>query len=121
MIEDLTDAITDCAVKGPVVVTRTKSVSTDHGRKADPVTEQFPIVAAITPLTGKDMRRLGDGFVAEGTHLILTETELLTTDSSSCRVPDVVNHKEINYQISRVLDWSEQGNYYECVGTRLNR
>lgn len=121
MIEDLTDAIIDCAVEGPVIVTRTKSVSTDHGRKADTVTEQFPIVAAITPLTGRDIQRLGSGFVASGTHLILTETELLTSDSSSCRVPDVVNHKDINYQISRVLDWSEQGNFYECVGTRQNR
>ena len=121
MSEDLTDAIVDCKVKGPVIVTRTKSVSTDHGRKAGAVTEQFPIVAAITPITGQDMRRLGDGFVAEGTHLILTETELLTSDSNSCRIPDVVNHKEIDYQISKVLDWSEQGNFYECVGTRLQR
>lgn len=120
-MEDLTDAIIDCAVKGPVIVTRTKSVSTDHGRKADSVTEEIPIVAAITPITGQDIRRLGSGFVAEGTHLILTETELFTSKSSSCQVPDVVNHKEIDYQISKVLDWSEQGNFYECVGTRINR
>lgn len=121
MSEDLADAIEDCAVKGPVIVTRTKSVSTDHGRKGDVVTEELPIIAAITPLTGADLRRLGSGFVAEGTHLILTETELLTSDSNSCRVPDVVNHKEIDYQISGVNDWSDQGNFYECVGTRLNR
>ena len=121
MIEDLTDAIADCAVKGPVIVTRTNSVSTDHGRKAGSVTEEFPIVAAITPITGQDLRRLGDGFVAEGTHLILTETELLTSESNSCRVPDVVAHKGNRYQISQVLDWAEQGNFYECVGTRLNR
>lgn len=121
MSEDLTDAIEDCKVKGPVIVTRTKSVSTDHGRKADSVVEEFPITASITPITGRDMRRLGDGFVAEGTHLILTETELLTSKSSTCQVPDVVAHKSNRYQISKVLDWSEQGNFYECVGTSLNR
>ena len=121
MSEDLTDAIEDCKVEGPVIVTRTTSVATDHGRKAGEVTEQFSIVASITPITGQDMRRVGSGFVAEGTHLILTETELLTSNSSSCRIPDVVNHKEIDYQVSKVLDWSEQGNFYECVGTRLPR
>lgn len=121
MSEDLTDAIIDCAVKGPVIVTRTLSVSTDHGRKAGATTEEFPITAAITPLTGQDLRRLSNGFTVEGTHLILTPTELFTSKSSSCQIPDKVSHKGNDYQISKVLDWSEQGGFYECVGTRLNR
>ena len=121
MSEDLTDAIIDCAVEGPVVVTRTLSVSTDHGRKSGTTTEEIPITASITPITGQDLRRLSDGFAVEGTHLILTPTELLTSESSSCQIPDVVSHRGNEYQISKVLDWSEQGGFYECVGTRLNR
>ena len=121
MSEDLTDAIIDCKVKGPVIVTRTLSVATDHGRKAGTTTEELTIIAAITPITGQDLKRLGSGFVAEGTHLIITPTELLTSKSSTCQIPDVVANKKNRYQISRVLDWSGQGNFYECVGTSLQR
>ena len=120
MSGDLTDAIIDCAVEGPVIVTRVVGIAIERGRKGETTTEEFPITASITPIAGQDIRRLGSGFSAEGTHLILTPTKLFTAKSSSHQMPDIVDHKDNRYQISKVLDWFEQGGFYECVGTEIN-
>lgn len=118
-LNDLSDAIQECSV--PVEVTRHVSVAIDNGRKVDPRTEALSIDASITPITGQDLKRLGEGQLVEGSILIITETELFTAKSSICRIADRLRWHGANYQISIVKDWSDQGNFFECVGTRLDR
>ena len=118
-LNDLSDAILDCSVK--VEVTRHLSVALDKGRKTDARTETLTIDASVTPITGKDMRRLGEGQITEGSILIITPTELLTSKSSECRIPDQIQYRDADYQIDIVKDWFDQGGFFECVGLRLNR
>jgi len=119
MSSDLADAVLDCSEE--YEVTRHLSVAMDKGRKADPRTEALTIDAAITPITGQDMKRLGEGFKVEGAILVITPNELFTSQSSTCRLADQLHWNGADYQISVVKDWSTQGGFYECVGTRMNR
>ena len=119
MLNDLSDAVLDCSV--PVIVTRHRAVARDKGRKLASLVEQFQIHASISPMTGADLQRLPEGQRAEGAVLIITPDKLHTVDTSECNVADTVNYNDIDYQISMVNDWSELGNFYEAVGTRLQR
>jgi len=119
VLNDLSDAVLDCAVEA--LVTRHVSVSMVKGRKRDPRVEQFCVQASISPITGPDLKRLGEGQLAEGTVLIITPTELLTVLTSTCRQADVLRYRDTDYQISTVKDWFDLGGFYECVGTRLTR
>jgi hypothetical protein len=104
-----------------VVVTRHVSVALDKGRKADPRVEKLQVDASITPITGQDLKRLGELQRVEGTMLIITPSELFTAKSSPCRIADELHYKGIDYQISMVNDWYDMGGFYECVGTRKQR
>ena len=116
----LADAVIDCSEE--YEVTRHVSVAMEKGRKADPITETLIIDAAITPITGQDMKRIGEGgFKVEGSILIITPNQLFTSKSSTCRLADHVHWQGADYQVSIVKDWSIQGGFYECVGTRIDR
>lgn len=93
----------------------------EKGRKVDPRTETLPWSASITPITGQDLKRMGLGQRVEGEMLIISEKELFTAKSSPCRLADVLTYKGVAYQISIANDWEDLGNFYECVGTRLDR
>ncbi len=112
----LASAVKSCSKK--YVVKRHLSVGVLHGRKADPRTENVKVDAAITPITGRDLQRLGGGHRVEGTLLILSIQELFTSDSSVCSIADTIIWKGVDYQIKTVLDWDDQGGFWECVGTR---
>ncbi len=118
-LNDLSCAVISCAVL--VTVTRHMAVARDKGRKLDPLSEEFEILASISPMTGADLQRLPEGQRAEGTVLIITPEKLLTVDASECRIADRVNYLGIDYQVSQVNDWSDLGNFYEVIGTRLQR
>ena len=119
MSDDLIGAVLDCSVD--VEVTRHLSVAMDKGRKVDARVTTLEIDAAITPITGKDLKRLGEGFKTEGAILVITPDKLFTTDSSICNQPDKLRWHDDDYQISVVKDWTDQGGFYECVGTRIDR
>ena len=118
-MEDLSDAVLQCSVEA--VVTRHVSVGLEKGRKKDPRVEQFCVDAAITPMTGQDLKRLPEGQMVEGSVLIITPTELKTENSSACRIADRLDYRGVTYQISMVNDWFDAGGFYECFGTRLDR
>lgn len=119
ILGDLSDAITECSVDA--IVTRHVSVGLIDGRKVDPRVERFSVKASITPITGKDIRRLGEGQISSGSKLIITPRELFTVKSSDCRIADVLEYKGVSYQISVAKDWYDLGGFYECVGTQVER
>lgn len=119
MIADLTDAIGECSVR--VTVTRHLSVGFDKGRKVDPRTKEIAASVSITPLTGNDLKRLGEGQLVSGSKLIISPVELFTAKSSVCRIADVLHYRGLDYQISVVKDWLDLGGFFECVGMRINR
>lgn len=119
MLNDLSCAVLDCSVE--VTVTRHVSVALDKGRKTSARTEKFKTSASISPMTGQDLKRLGEGQMVEGSVLIISVVELFTAKSSECRIADRVEYRGIDYQISKVNDWSDLGNFYECVGIRSDR
>ena len=115
----LGEAVEECSVD--CEVKRHLSVGIDKGRKVDPRSKTIPFRAAITPITGQDLKRLGMGQRVEGTMLIIAEEELFTAKSSPCRLADILTYKDVRYQIAVVNDWEEIGGFFECVGTRLDR
>ena len=118
-MNDLSDAVLQCSEE--VDLTRHVSVSMEKGMKADPRTERFKLQASITPITGEDLKRLGENQRVEGTILIITPTRLLNAESSSCRIADMLHWHGADYQVGTVKDWSFHGGFYECVGTRRQR
>ena len=118
-MNDLSDAILQCSEE--VVLTRHVSVSMEKGMKVDPRVETFRLNASITPITGQDLKRLGENQRVEGTILIITPTKLLNAESSSCRIADMLHWHDADYQVGVVKDWSYQGGFYECIGTRRQR
>ena len=118
-MNDLSDAVLECSEH--VVITRHVSVSMDKGRKADPRVERLQIDASITPITGQDLSRLGSNHRVEGTVLIITPSELLTSESNECRIADMVHLHDADYQVDIVKDWSFHGGFFECVGISRQR
>ncbi len=115
---DLSSAVRSCSKE--YKVTRHVSVSVENGRKVNPRTKEVTVDASITPLTGKDIRRLGGGQRSEGSILIISIQELFTTESSVGNVADIIHRRGTDYQVSTVKDW-DIGNFYECVGTKVQR
>ena len=119
MMEDLSDAVQECSEE--YSVTRHLSVGMVDGLKVDPRTELCKIDLAVTPITGKDIRRIGSGQSVEGSLLVISVEALFTSESSTCKIADVFTWIDgARYQISMVKDWTRQGNFYECVATRLD-
>lgn len=118
MMEDLRDAVTECSEL--YTITRHVSVGVYKGQKVDPRTEEVEMDLAVTPITGKDVRRLADGQALEGSLLVICTEELFTARSSTCKLADVFTWIDgARYEISMVNNWTRQGGFYECTATRL--
>jgi len=119
MLNDLSSAVIDCTVCATLC--RFSSTALEKGRKQEPIREEKEILASISPLTARDLKRFPEGQLAEGTILIITTEELHTVSSSKCQIADEVIYKDTCYQISTVNDWYDLGGFYEAIGTRLKR
>jgi hypothetical protein len=119
IVSGLAEAVLDCSV--PALLIRHQGVNLEKGLKQESLTEEKDIHASISPMTGKDLKRMAQGQLAEGSVLIITTTELFTVRTSACQTADVVRYNNVDYQISMVNDWFDLGGFYEAIGTRLPR
>ena len=119
MWNDLSDAVLECAVS--IIVTRWQASTVVNGRKtAQPECCKIPVMAMVAPLPYKEMQRLPEGTRAKGAKLVISPEQLYTVRTSESKQADEFSYLGIDYIIHSVADWSDLGNFYSYVATRLN-
>jgi len=117
---DLADVIDE--VSETVTVTRALASELVKGRaKAPPADRVFKIRGSFQPMPTKELQLLPEGMRVSGAAKFFTDYELRTVDTSECKVPDRIAHQGVTWQVHRVDNWGELGNYYRVVLVRLGQ
>jgi hypothetical protein len=120
VVADLADTVFGCSV--PIAVTRFQPASTDRGRIADkPKAITISANYSIQPMSQKELMRLPEGQRNKGRVKGYGDTELLTSDTSTCGLPDRFSYKGVVYQVDKVDDWVDLGNYYRIEAERMGQ
>ena len=121
-LEGISSAIRTVQGDSSVLVTRFLESEVVDGYVQDPKpATPFPIDASFQPISQKDLQLLPEGMRNEGTVKIYTETELFTSDSSECGIPDRLCHEDIVYQVQSVDSWKDIGNFFKVVAVRVDQ
>lgn len=114
---DLSSVIASFAT-GTYTVTRRGTQSADtNGRVTSNSGSSLSISAVVTPVSGRDLQRLPEGFRTQELRSIFTTTELKTTDGSN--EADVVSIDGALWQVQSVVPWSVLGNYWQAIAMRV--
>lgn len=116
---DLCDAVLDFAV--PVTIIRSFPSAVVKGRANPPIEQKFTTQLSVQPMTMKELRMLPEGMRNQGRVKAYGCDELKTVATSECRIPDRFLHRGVEYQIDKVDDWVDAGNYYKFEAVRVTR
>ena len=103
-------------------VTRYLASPMINGRAQDvPKELKFTIRGSIQPVTGAELKNLPEGMRAEAVVKVYTPTQLFTVRQSDTKIPDRFDYRGDQYQVEKVEDWHDLGNYYKVIAVRTNR
>jgi len=119
-IEDLSDCVVECGAL--VEIVRHHPAPMERGRvQGRPVEERIEAFASVQELTRRDLEQLPEGMRNSGTVKIFIDTEVVTVETSSCRVPDRIEFDGRAFQAQSVGDWAGAAGYYVVMATRVGR
>jgi hypothetical protein len=121
LIEDLSDYIRE--IGEDCEINRHRPAPMLKGRvQGRPEEKRIPAVASIQELTRRDLAQLPEGMRNSGVVQVFIDTEVLTTDTSECRVPDRIDFGDGRlFQVQKLGDWNAAACYYEVTATRVGR
>ena len=101
----------DGEAKEVLLRTKTEGYYDEGGRWVPGAPVDTPIQAAVQPVTGAGLEDLPEGLRSEARKRLWTRSLL--------KESDVVVEKGISYRVLMVLDWMDEGGYYEAVLGKL--
>lgn len=118
MLFDLSSVIAQLP-SGTYTVTRAAPTTTTGGRAVPGSTSTLSIVASVQPLNGRDLKQLPEGMRTEELQKIYSSTALRTQGPG--QAPDKIAIGSETWEVRRVEDWSQTGNFYMAIIAKTNR
>ena len=116
---DLSSVISDLNT-GTYTVTRTAPNTYDsNGRLVAGSTSSIFVVASVQPLFGRDLQQLPEGQHTSDMKAVYCATELKT--QGSAQAADLIAIGGETYQVQKVENWSDSGNYFKALVAKVEK